>query len=195
MLTNVQTYVQDADYNGKTLIGDLTGSTGSFGRVAVARNESGSSYGVASFSGSAMYGSISFTSTQLAGASTVAALITTTGTFLNSAGVGWHRTELGRQLDQLRQQPDHLQQRQDRFAEQWTWIADRCRSGERVSPAHGVANPPAAWHPGAFAGEPGTADTAEPVQVIVFRWPADPISGPRGLPVENRFAPRKGSNV
>jgi flagellin len=83
LLANVQTAVQDADYSGKTLIGDLTGSTGTFGRVSVARNESGSSYGVASFSGSALYGSISFTSTQLAGASTVAALITTTGTFLN----------------------------------------------------------------------------------------------------------------
>src|SRR5271168_659390 len=34
LLTNVQTDVQDADYTGKTLIGDLTGSTGTFGRVA-----------------------------------------------------------------------------------------------------------------------------------------------------------------
>jgi len=83
MLKNVQTFVQDASYNGKTLIGNLTGSSGSFGRVAVARNENGSTYGVASFSGSALYGSISFTTTQLAGASTVAALITATGTFLN----------------------------------------------------------------------------------------------------------------
>ncbi len=83
MLTNVKADVQGADYNGKTLIGDMTGSSGSFGRVSVAINENGSSYGVASFSGSAMYGSISFTSTQLAGSGTVAALITATGTFLN----------------------------------------------------------------------------------------------------------------
>jgi flagellin len=83
MLANVQTFIQDANYDGKTLIGNLTGSNGTFGRVAVARNESGSSYGVATFGGSAMYGSISFTSTQLQGASTVAALITATGTFLN----------------------------------------------------------------------------------------------------------------
>jgi flagellin len=95
MLANVQTYVQDADYNGKTLIGDLTGSSGSFGRVAVARNENGSSYGIASFSGSAMYGSISFTSTQLAGASTVAALITATGTFLNQ------QTSIGSELNTI----------------------------------------------------------------------------------------------
>jgi flagellin len=105
MLANVQTYVQDADYNGKTLIGDLTGSTGSFGRVAVARNESGSSYGVASFSGSAMYGSISFTSTQLAGASTVAALITTTGTFLNQQNsVGTELNSIGSSINYVNNQ-------------------------------------------------------------------------------------------
>ncbi len=83
MLANVKTFIQDANYDGKTLIGDLTGSNGTYGRVAVARNESGSSYGIATFSGSALFGSISFTSTQLAGAGTVAALITVSGQFLN----------------------------------------------------------------------------------------------------------------
>lgn len=83
MLANVKTFVQDANYNGKTLIGDLTGSAGSFGRVAVTRNENGSTYGISTFSGSGLYGSISFTTTQLSSAATVAALITATGTFLN----------------------------------------------------------------------------------------------------------------
>lgn len=83
MLANVKTFVQDASYNGKTLIGNLTGSNGTFARVAVARNESGSSYGIATFGGSALYGSINFTTTQMNGASTIAALITATGTFLN----------------------------------------------------------------------------------------------------------------
>jgi flagellin len=82
-VANVKTFIQDADYNGKTLIGDTTGSNGTYGRVAVARNESGSTYGIATFGGSAMYGSVAFTSTQMAGAATVAALITATGTFLN----------------------------------------------------------------------------------------------------------------
>ena len=105
MLANVQTYVQDADYNGKTLIGDLTGSSGSFGRVAVARNENGSSYGVASFSGSAMYGSVSFTSTQLSGASTVAALITATGTFLNQqTSVGTELNSIGSSINYVNNQ-------------------------------------------------------------------------------------------
>jgi flagellin len=83
LLANVQTFVQDASYNGKTLIGDLSGSNGTFGRVAVARNEVGSSYGITTYSGSALYGSIAFTSTSLSGASTVAALITASGTFIN----------------------------------------------------------------------------------------------------------------
>jgi len=83
LLANVQTFIQDASYNGKTLIGDLTGSNGTFSRVAVARNESGSSYGIATFGGSALYGSIAFTTTDMDAAATIAALITATGTFIN----------------------------------------------------------------------------------------------------------------
>jgi flagellin len=51
----------------------------------VVRNEVGSTYGIGTFSGSAMYSSLTFTSTQLNGASTVAALITATGTFINQS--------------------------------------------------------------------------------------------------------------
>jgi flagellin len=83
MLQNVKGFIEDSSYSGKTLIGDITGSTGTFSSVSVVRNEVGSTYGIATFSGSALYGSINFTSTQLNGASTVAALITATGTFLN----------------------------------------------------------------------------------------------------------------
>lgn len=83
LLSNVKTFIQDASYNGKTLIGDLTGSNGTFARVAVARNESGSSYGIATFGGSALYGSIAFTTTDMDAAATIAALITASGTFIN----------------------------------------------------------------------------------------------------------------
>ncbi len=83
MVANVKSFIQDAAYNGKNLIGNLTGSNGTFTRVSVARNESGSTFGIATFSGSALYGSIAFTSTQLGGASTVQALITAGGTFLS----------------------------------------------------------------------------------------------------------------
>jgi len=82
-LSNLQTFIQDADYNGKTLIGNIAGSSGTFARVAVVRNDTGASYGIATFGGSALYGSINFTSTQLNGAATVAGLISATGTFIN----------------------------------------------------------------------------------------------------------------
>jgi len=84
LLSNLQTFVQDASYNGKTLIGDITGSNGTFARVAVARNESGSSYGIATFGGSALYGSINFTTTQMGASATMASLITASGTFITA---------------------------------------------------------------------------------------------------------------
>jgi flagellin len=83
LLANVKTFIEDADYSGKTLIGNITGSSGSFAEVSVVRNENAATYGIATFGGSELYNSIAFTSTQLSGASTVAALISTTGTFLN----------------------------------------------------------------------------------------------------------------
>ena len=105
LLANVQTFVQDASYNGKTLIGDLTGSNGTFGRVAVARNEVGSSYGITTYSGSALYGSIAFTSTSLNGASTVAALITASGTFINQLNaVGQALNTVGSETNYVRNQ-------------------------------------------------------------------------------------------
>ncbi len=83
LLKNVQSFVQDAAYNGQTLIGNITGSSGTFASIAVVRNEVGSTYGIATFSASTVYGSLAFTTTQLGGAATVAALITASGTFIN----------------------------------------------------------------------------------------------------------------
>ena len=86
MLQNVQTFIQDADYNGKTLFGNMSTASGVFGRVAVARNENGSTYGITTFSGSGLYNAITFTSvlaeTGVTAAASAAALITATGTFL-----------------------------------------------------------------------------------------------------------------
>ncbi|WP_428491836.1 flagellin [Rhodopila sp.] len=82
LLSQVKGFIQDAGYNGKTLVGNIAGSTGSFGRTAVVRNDSGATYGLATFGGAAMFGSISFTGTQLGGASTVAAMVTAGGVFM-----------------------------------------------------------------------------------------------------------------
>ncbi len=89
LLTNVKTFIQDAGYNGSTLIGSISGSNGTFQRVSVVRNELGATYGIATFSGSSFYKSLTFTSTQLGASTTVSALITSTGTFikqLNTVG-------------------------------------------------------------------------------------------------------------
>jgi flagellin len=83
LLGNVKSFIEDANYSGKTLIGNITGSSGTFGSVAVVRNENAATYGIATFGGSELYGSIAFTTTQLNGATTVAALISATGTFIN----------------------------------------------------------------------------------------------------------------
>jgi len=80
-LANLKGYIEDASYNGTSLIDDLGGNT--VASVSVIRNEVGSTYSIASFSGSGLYNSLAFTSTQLGGPSTVAALITATGTFIN----------------------------------------------------------------------------------------------------------------
>jgi flagellin len=102
LLANLQTFVQDASYNGKTLIGDLSASNGTYGRVAVARNESGSSYGLATFSGSALYGSISSVPTGAAGA---AALITAGGTFINQQNaVGKELNTIGNSINYVKNQ-------------------------------------------------------------------------------------------
>lgn len=79
----VKSFIQDAGYSGKTLIGDLSHSTGTFGGIGVVRNEVGASYSVGSFSGSSLYNAVNLTSTQLSAATTVAAQITASGGFVS----------------------------------------------------------------------------------------------------------------
>ncbi len=89
LLANVKSDVQNASYNGKTLIGNITGSSGTFSRVAVTTNETGATYGIATFGGSAMYTKLALGATTLASATLSAAAITATGAFmtqLNSLG-------------------------------------------------------------------------------------------------------------
>ena len=107
--------------NGQTLIGNITGSTGSFGSVNISRNEAGASYTIATADGSAFYGSLiggSLAPGMTAGAAQAALVVGTNaaggaagaaGLFVlyacrsrNSSQHGWHR-------DQLRQQSGELQ--------------------------------------------------------------------------------------
>jgi flagellin len=105
LLANVKTFIQDAGYSNKTLIGNIKGSNGTFARVATVRNEMGASYGLATFGGSTLYGSIHFTTTQMGGAATVAGLISTTGTFLNQMNnVGTALNTVGSEVNYVKNQ-------------------------------------------------------------------------------------------
>jgi flagellin len=72
--------ITDATYNGKTLIGDIGGGSG-FGSVNVVRNEVGSTYGIGTFSGSALYGAVT-NGAAITNAAGAAALITAGGSFV-----------------------------------------------------------------------------------------------------------------
>lgn len=101
----VKTFIDDANYNGQTLIGNITGSNGTFGRVAVVRNETGASYGITTFDGSSLYNSIAFTTTQLGGVTTVQAFLTATGTFLNKLNaVGTALNTVGSEVNYVKNQ-------------------------------------------------------------------------------------------
>src|SRR5690349_10523895 len=87
-LANIKNFIKDAGYNGKTLIGNITPSIGTFGRAAVVRNENGASYGIATFGGSAFYACLAtFTSTLLksnTAAVSIAAMITASSVFIRN---------------------------------------------------------------------------------------------------------------
>lgn len=76
-LANLKTFISDATYNNKSLIGNF-GSPSGFGTVNVVRNESGATYNIATFNGSGLYSSLALSATT---ATAAAALITAGGTF------------------------------------------------------------------------------------------------------------------
>jgi flagellin len=121
LLQNVNTFIQDAGYNGKSLIGSVSGSSGTFSRVATVRNESGASYGIATYSGCVLYKAINFGSIAAMGtgsaahtigaaaasygASTIAKLITAGGTFMKQmAAVGGALNTIGSETNYVTNQ-------------------------------------------------------------------------------------------
>ena len=81
MLANVKTFVSDASYSGKTLIGNIGAGASGFGAVNVVRNEVGATYNIGTFNGSSLYASLAISTTMTAGSA--AALLTAGGTFLS----------------------------------------------------------------------------------------------------------------
>ena len=89
LLKGVKSDIQGAGYNGKTLVGSISGSLGTFSTVNVVKDDQGGTYGIGTFGGSAFFGSISFNGTVLGSATAVGALLTNGGTFtkqLNTLG-------------------------------------------------------------------------------------------------------------
>ena len=82
-LQQIGAAITNSNYAGASLIGDTTAAkkNASYGSVTVAENEVGNTLSLTSFSGSAVLHALSFTATQLTGATTVAAFLATGGTF------------------------------------------------------------------------------------------------------------------
>jgi flagellin len=100
LLQNVKSDIEGADYNGKTLIGDITGSEGAASSgtlnsgIAVVKDESGDTYGVGSYSGSALFAALSYNSSTSLNRSTFAqSAIATSGSFITQLN------KLGTQLN------------------------------------------------------------------------------------------------
>jgi flagellin len=91
LLANVKTFIQDANYGGKTLIGNVGGTAG-FARVSVVRNDSGATYGIGTLGMSAVYTSLAAWSAAAGGTLSTAVKTgfvnqeSAVGTMLNNVG-------------------------------------------------------------------------------------------------------------
>ncbi len=85
-ITDIAAALTNSNYNGASLIGDTTSAkaNATYGTVTVASNEQGNTISLTAFSGSTVLHALSFTSTQLAGAGTVAGFLATGGTFTSN---------------------------------------------------------------------------------------------------------------
>jgi flagellin len=82
-MTQVAAAIQGSNYNGASVIGNTTNAKldAAYGSVSVSEDEFGDNFTITTYSGTALLAAVSFTSTALTGASTVAALLATGGTF------------------------------------------------------------------------------------------------------------------
>ena len=117
LLANVKNDILDAAYNGKTLIGSITGSSGTQSVMSVVRNENGAQYTVGTFGGSALYHSIAYTTAMLSSATQVRAFIgtsTTAASFINkSNAVGTELNTIGASINYVTNQVSYNSDRVD----------------------------------------------------------------------------------
>ena len=172
--------MQDAAYNGQTLIGNITGSSGTYSSISVIRNEVGSTYGIATFSGSTVYGSLSFTTTQLNGASTVAALITASGTFVNQFNsVSSALNTYGSATNYVNNQVSYNNDKIDALNTGLGALVDANLAQELALSGQALADQAATRHAVADPGDPDAADPAHPGQGRVVVTPGRAGRPPR----------------
>lgn len=105
MLSNVKTFIQDANYSGKSLINSYSNSTAGYAAISVARNETGGAYHITNIVGSAIYASAVFTSTAMASAGDMKAALTAHGIFINAqATVGKNLNSIGNSINYINHQ-------------------------------------------------------------------------------------------
>lgn len=82
-IKDVAGYLQGANYNGTSLVGDTAAAklNASYGSVTVAENEQGNTILLTAFSGSTVLHNLSFNATQLSSATSLASFLSTSGTF------------------------------------------------------------------------------------------------------------------
>lgn len=110
LLANVKTFIQDSGYNGKTLIGSFTtGENGVvYGAVETIRNDAGATYTLASFDGSGVYNSIAIGAGTLGDAASVAAMLTSGGTFTNQQNsIGTALNTVGSEVNYVNNQVNY----------------------------------------------------------------------------------------
>jgi flagellin len=103
LLANVKSFISDATYNGKSLIGNIGSGTNS--SVAIPIDESGSTYGIASIDGSALYHAVSISAATLGSPASVLAELTATGGFITQQNnVGTYLNTIGSSINYVNNQ-------------------------------------------------------------------------------------------
>jgi flagellin len=105
MLANVKTFIDDASYNGKTLIGNIAGACAGYGTVTVARDGSGDGYTIAALGVSGVYNSLANLTGSSVTVTAFAAALTATGVFVNQQNtVGTDLNAVGSNINYVNNQ-------------------------------------------------------------------------------------------
>lgn len=105
MLANVKTFIDDASYDGKTLIGNISGACAGYGAVTVARDGSGDGYTIGGLGVSGVYNSLAALTGSSVTVTAFANALTSTGVFLNQQNtIGTDLNAIGSNINYVNNQ-------------------------------------------------------------------------------------------